>query len=73
MVELFANCGDPDQTPHSAASDLHLHCLPITLLGSPDCNGLTPSAPNFRRHLSSAFFILTNYCLKRCLYVKLKD
>ena len=33
MVELFANSGDPDQTPHSGASDLGLHCLPITLLG----------------------------------------
>ena len=33
MVELFANSGDPDQTPRSAASDLGLHCLPITLLG----------------------------------------
>ena len=32
MVELFANSGDPDQTPHSAASDLRLHCLPNTLL-----------------------------------------
>ena len=33
MVELFANIGDPDLMPHSAASDLGLHCLPITLLG----------------------------------------
>ena len=33
MVEPFANSGDPDQMPHSAASDLGLHCLPITLLG----------------------------------------
>ena len=33
MTELFANSGDPDQMPHSAASDLGLHCLPITLLG----------------------------------------
>ena len=33
MVELLANSGDPDQTPHSAASDLGLLCLPITLLG----------------------------------------
>ena len=32
MVELFAHSGDPDETPHSAASDLGLHCLPITLL-----------------------------------------
>ena len=29
-AKLFANSGDPDQTPHSAASDLGLHCLPIT-------------------------------------------
>ena len=33
MVEMFANSGDADQMPHSAASDLGLHCLPITLLG----------------------------------------
>ena len=41
MVELFAKSGDPDQTPHSAASDLSLHCLQITLLRSPDYNGLS--------------------------------
>ena len=34
MAKLFANSGDPDQTPHSAASDLGLHCLPVTLLGA---------------------------------------
>ena len=33
MVELFAKSGDPDQTPHSAASDLGLQCLSITLFG----------------------------------------
>ena len=33
MAKLFANMGDPDQMPHSVASDLCLHCLPITLLG----------------------------------------
>ena len=33
MAEVFANSEDPDQTPHSAASDLGLHCLPNTLLG----------------------------------------
>ena len=32
MAKVFANSGDPDQTPHSAASDLGLHCLPIILL-----------------------------------------
>ena len=33
MIDLLANSGDPDQTPHFAASDLGLHCLPNTLLG----------------------------------------
>ena len=43
MAKLFANSGDPDQTPHSAASDLGLHCLPIIFFyGSPDYNGLNP-------------------------------
>ena len=32
MVQLFANSGDLDQMPHSAASDLGLHCLPVTPL-----------------------------------------
>ena len=33
MAKLFANSGKPDQTLHSAACDLGLHCLPITLFG----------------------------------------
>ena len=33
MAKLFANSGDPDQTLHSVASDLGLHCLPNTVLG----------------------------------------
>ena len=33
MADVFANSEDPDQMLHSAASDLDLHCLPITLLG----------------------------------------
>ena len=28
MAQPFANSGDPDQTPHSVASDLGVHCLP---------------------------------------------
>ena len=31
MAKLFTNSGDPDQTLHSGASDLGLHCLPITI------------------------------------------
>ena len=33
MAEVFANSEYPDQTPHSAASDLGLHRLQITRLG----------------------------------------
>ena len=40
MVELIANSGDPDQTPRSAASDLGLHCLPITILRVSGLSGL---------------------------------
>ena len=29
---LLANSVNPDQTPHSVASDLDLHCLPMTIL-----------------------------------------
>ena len=43
MIELLANSGNPDQTPHIAASDLGLHCLPIILSGSPVYNGLRNS------------------------------
>ena len=51
MIELFANSGDPDQTPHFAASDLGLHCLLVILLRSPDCNGLKvdPKSVVFRQ------------------------
>ena len=33
MAELLAKSGDPDQTPHSAVSDLGLYYLSIILLG----------------------------------------
>ena len=32
MAKLFANSGNTDKTPRSAASDLGLHGLPFTLL-----------------------------------------
>ena len=32
MSELNANSIDPDQMPHSAMSNLGLHCLPKSLL-----------------------------------------
>ena len=40
MVELFANSGDPDQTPHSAVSDLGLHCLSDTCFGVSSLQGV---------------------------------
>ena len=33
MISVFnANSVDTDQTPHYAASDLSLHCLPVSFL-----------------------------------------
>ena len=32
MTRLFANSGDPDQMPRSAASDLGIYYLPVTRL-----------------------------------------
>ena len=40
MAKLYANRGDPDQTPHSAASDLGLHCYQLPFYGYPDYNRL---------------------------------
>ena len=40
MAELFANSGDSDQTPRSAASDLGFHYLPVTRLWVYVFNGL---------------------------------
>ena len=34
MSLVNANSVDPDQTPRSAASDLGLHCLPMSHLGT---------------------------------------
>ena len=37
---MSANRVDPDQMPHHVASDLGLHCLPMTLYRFPGKNGL---------------------------------
>ena len=37
---LLANSVDPDQMSHYVASDLGLHCLPMTLLRVSRSNGL---------------------------------
>ena len=51
MVELFTNSGDPDQMPHSAASDLDLHFLPFNQFG-----GLQSSMSD-KRTVSSKMFL----------------
>ena len=38
---LLANNVDPDQTPQDVASDLGLHCVPMTFYGFPGKNGLS--------------------------------
>ena len=50
MVELhvFANSGDPEQTPHFAASDLDLHCLPVTILGVSQLHWVTSERTNIK-------------------------
>ena len=40
MAKLFANSGDPDQKPHSAASDLGCTVCQLAFYRSPDYNGL---------------------------------
>ena len=40
MVELFAKSGDPNQMPHSAASDWVCTVCQLPFYGSPDYNGL---------------------------------
>ena len=41
LTENPVNNVDPDQTPHDVASDLGLHCLPMTPLRVSSKKGLT--------------------------------
>ena len=62
MVELFVNSGDPDQTPppRSVASDLGLHCLPVTLLEDSRLQKVKDSL-----QLQTHFDIFGNKCYRR--------
>ena len=55
-MELFANSGDTDHMPCSAASDLVLHCLPITLLGVSRLQWVKASYENFNTVLTLLSF-----------------
>ena len=47
MAKLFANSEDTDQTPHSAASEFGLQCMPITLLQVSRLQWFNPFNPEF--------------------------
>ena len=55
MVELFVNNEDPDQTSHTVASDLGLHCLPVTRLRISSLSGLRKTICN-RDHITLTIF-----------------
>ena len=57
MVELFANSGDPDQMLHSVASDLGLHCFPVSLLGVSRLQRASVQGKNFSRRYFKIFFL----------------
>ena len=61
MAKLLANSGDPDQTPHSAASDLGLHCLPVTLLRVSRLQWVKGKYV-MGTHYRSVFFLTHNIC-----------
>ena len=55
MEILFANNVDPDQTPHYVASDLSLHCLPMTLLRVSRRQRVKTHSPIFRIYFMKLF------------------
>ena len=69
MSELNTNSVDPDQLPHSAASDLGLYCLPMSLLWDArhkSVKGLGSLSHLFHSFLSpSVWEIATYYCVKQ--------
>ena len=72
MVELFANSGDPDQTPRSAASDLGLLCLPITLLGVSRVHWVKIPKPNDKQWRSYGPLIRFYTVCKSVCFGKIK-
>ena len=50
---MQANSEDPDQTPHSVASDLGLHCLPVSQKRTLGIYGIKKNAIILLSHKSS--------------------
>ena len=67
MVELFANSGDADQTPRSAASELGLHCLPVPFQAFPDYSELITSLKRLLVQISLKFKKFHRRKCKMCL------
>ena len=63
MAKLFANSEGPDQTPHSAASDLGLQCLPITLLGVSWLQLVKDPVNNIKIMLSQSVYLTTLFLI----------
>ena len=66
-LHVFANSGDPDPTPHSVASDLGLHCLPVTLLRSLATRPIYKYVCHFFFFFYFFFFSFIFYFLIQCL------
>ena len=52
--ELNANSVDPDQMPHSAASDIGLHCLLMSQLWGARLNGLFEKATRSKTQIQKS-------------------
>ena len=76
MAKLFANSEDPDQMTHSAASNLGLHSLPITLLRVSRLqwvnviNTIKQMNPDGKVIISSVLLRKNNKILNKCLTEK---
>ena len=74
-----ANCEDPDQTPHSAASDLGLHCLSMSFIW--DCRHkwvnwfcpLSNGVCSKRKDIRSKFFLLNETFCRQGLACSIKE
>ena len=58
MSDLDANRVDPDQTPHSAVSDLGLYCLQMSIKGTQGLNGLNSREIRDKRYFSIKVYIV---------------
>ena len=59
MVELFANSGDSDQMTRSVASNLGMHCFPVTRL---EVSSLQWVKKEWMLFIGEEKYILNNFC-----------